>query len=126
MLSYAKHQVGLSAIIFAALTMAASGGCIHYCISLLNPAAYSQPLTIDGLYFSVTSFATVGFGDIHPCTALAKLVCIGEIVSGCLVLVFGANLALTVWIQKFTDARASSDPRRGRDALLNPTSEADN
>jgi hypothetical protein len=106
-LSYPKHQVGLSAIIFAALIMVASCGCIHYCISLLRPSAYSQSLTaIDGLYFSVTTFATVGYGDIYPRTALSKLACIGEIVSGCLVLVFGVNLAMAVWFQKFTDAKA--------------------
>lgn len=106
-LSYKKHQVRLSAIIFAALIMVGCCGCIHYCISLLNPSAYSRPLsTIDSLYFSVTTFATVGYGDIYPRTDLAKLVCIGEIISGCLVLVFGVNLAMTVWFQKFADAKA--------------------
>ena len=109
MLSYAKHQVGLSAIIFAALIIAASFGCIHYSISLLNPASYSQRLTaIDGLYFSVTTFATVGYGDISPHTPAAKLVCVAEIISGCLVLVFGVNLAMAVWLQKFADAKADA------------------
>lgn len=103
MLSYAKHQVGLSAIIFAAMIIAASFGCIHYSISLLDPSSYSQSLTaIDSLYFSVTTFATVGYGDISPHSPLAKLVCVGEIVSGCLVLVFGANLAMSIWLQKFS------------------------
>jgi len=107
-LSYPRHQAGLSKIIFSALIMVASCGCIHYCISLLNPTAYSRTLTaIDGLYFSVTTFATVGYGDIYPRTTLSKLVCIGEIVSGCLVLVFGANLAMAVWLRKFTDARSA-------------------
>lgn len=102
MLSYAKHQVGLSTMIFAAMIIAASFGCIHYSISLLNPSSYSQPLTaIDGFYFSVTTFATVGYGDISPHSPLAKLVCVGEIVSGCLVLVFGVSLAMSVWLQKF-------------------------
>jgi len=109
MLSYKKHQVGLSSIVFAALIMAASCGCIHYCISLLNPSAYFKPLTaIDGLYFSVTTFAMVGYGDIYPRTDLAKLACVGEIVSGCLVLVFGVNLAMTIWVQKFAVAKADS------------------
>lgn len=108
MLSLAKHQVGLSAIIFAAIMIAASFGCIHRCISLMNPSSYSQPLTaIDSLYFSVTTFATVGYGDISPHSPVAKLACVGEIVSGCLVLVFGVNLAMTVWLQKFTDTKAT-------------------
>jgi hypothetical protein len=108
-LSHKKHQSRLSRIIFPALIMTACGGCVHYCISLLNPAAYSKSLSaIDGLYFSVTTFATVGYGDIYPRADLAKLVCVGEIISGCLVLVFGVNLAMTVWVQKFADAKSHS------------------
>jgi hypothetical protein len=108
MLSYPKHQVGLSAIAFAALIIVAAFGCVHYCISLLNPMAYSQRLTaVDGLYFSTTTFATVGYGDIYPRTAASKLACVGEIASGCLVLVFGVSIAMAVWLQKF----ASAEPR---------------
>jgi len=32
---------------------------------------------------------------------LAKLICVGEIITGCLLLVFGVNLAMRVWVQKF-------------------------
>lgn len=106
-----KRQPRLSDIAFAAAIMASSFGCIHYCISILNPSAYSRPLTaIDGLYFSVITFATVGYGDIYPRTDLSKLACIGEIVSGCVVLLFGVNLAMMVWFQKVADS-----PPRGTD-----------
>jgi hypothetical protein len=109
-LSYSKYQIGLSDIVFAAVIMAGSFGCIHYCLSLLKPSAYSRPLTaIDGLYFSVITFATVGYGDIYPSSAVSKLACMAEIVSGCLVLLFGVNLAMMVWFQKFTDTRMDSD-----------------
>jgi hypothetical protein len=95
--------------VFAAAIMASSFGCIHYSISVLDPSAYSRPLSvIDGLYFSVTTFATVGYGDIHPSTDASKLVCIAEIACGCLVLLFGVNLAMMVWFQKFADGR--TDP----------------
>ncbi len=101
-----KHHVRISDIAFAAAIMASSFGCIHYCISILNPSAYSRPLTaIDGLYFSVTTFATVGYGDIYPTRDVSKLACIAEIASGCLVLLFGVNLAMMVWFGKFTDGR---------------------
>ena len=46
-------------------------------LSLATFAArnFSQPLDhTDSLYFTVTVFATVGFGDIVPLTALARLV----------------------------------------------------
>jgi hypothetical protein len=36
--------------------------------------AFSEPLSrTDGLYFTVTTFATVGFGDIAPRTELARI-----------------------------------------------------
>jgi hypothetical protein len=38
-----------------------------------NPQAFSEPLgRTDALYFTVTVFSTVGFGDITPRTALAR------------------------------------------------------
>jgi hypothetical protein len=103
MLSLKRFQVGLSSIVFAAAVIASSLGCVHYCLSLINPSAYSRPLTaIDGLYFSVITFATVGYGDIYPTADASKLLCVSEILSGCLVLVFGVNLVMTVWLQKVT------------------------
>lgn len=37
----------------------------YYIASVSDPAAFSEPLTkLDALYFTVTVFATVGFGDI--------------------------------------------------------------
>jgi hypothetical protein len=107
-----KRHPRLSDIAFAAAIMASSFGCIHYCISILNPSAYSRPLNaIDGLYFSVITFATVGYGDIYPTTDLSKLACIGEIASGCLVLLFGVNLAMMVWFQKVADSPAGGTDR---------------
>ena len=37
---------------------------------------------VDSLYFSVVTLATVGFGDLHPTTDLAKLFTVGYILSG--------------------------------------------
>jgi voltage-gated potassium channel len=39
-----------------------------------DPASFTQPLTrIDALYFTVTVFATVGFGDLAPVTEPARV-----------------------------------------------------
>lgn len=47
----------------------------HYLIGDAVPASYTQTLTrLDALYFSVTMFATVGFGDIAPVTQVARIV----------------------------------------------------
>jgi voltage-gated potassium channel len=46
-----------------------------YCtVSAQQPEAFSEPLSrTDGLYFTMTVFATVGFGDIAPTTELARV-----------------------------------------------------
>jgi voltage-gated potassium channel len=47
----------------------------YYVASQTNPAAFSEPLSrSDALYFSITVFATVGFGDISPVAEGLRLV----------------------------------------------------
>lgn len=44
--------------------------------------SFSQPLTrSDAVYFTVTVFATVGFGDIVPKTEVARLVVTGQMIA---------------------------------------------
>ncbi|MCX5195972.1 ion channel [Streptomyces sp. NBC_00249] len=69
----------------------------YYLLSLNRPGAFSEPLDrTDALYFTVTVFATVGFGDIVPtttgCRALTTVQMIADlIVVGLVVkLLFGA------------------------------------
>jgi voltage-gated potassium channel len=45
--------------------------------------AFTEPLNrTDGLYFTVTTFATVGYGDISPVTELARVVVTVQMVVG--------------------------------------------
>jgi voltage-gated potassium channel Kch len=45
--------------------------------------AFTEPLTrTDGLYFTVTTFATVGYGDISPVTELARVAVTVQMVVG--------------------------------------------
>jgi voltage-gated potassium channel len=45
--------------------------------------AFSEPLNrTDGLYFTVTTFATVGYGDISPVTQLARIAVTVQMVVG--------------------------------------------
>ena len=52
-----------------------------------TPAHFSEPLTrIDALYFAVTTFATVGFGDITAQSQLARGTVTGQILLNLIVL----------------------------------------
>ena len=50
-----------------------------------DPDSFSEPLDhVDALYFTVTTFATVGFGDISPVTQLARILVTVQMVAGLL------------------------------------------
>ncbi len=57
-----------------------------YCtVSGQQADAFSEPLSrTDGLYFTVTVFATVGFGDISPVTELARVLVTVQMLVGLL------------------------------------------
>ena len=53
----------------------------------LSASSFSEPLThTDALYFTVTVFSTVGFGDITPKTEAARLVVTGQMIADLLIL----------------------------------------
>ncbi|WP_081866233.1 potassium channel family protein [Blastococcus sp. URHD0036] len=47
---------------------------VYVVLSASEPAAFTEPMTrVDALYFVVTVFASVGFGDIAPVSQLARV-----------------------------------------------------
>ena len=55
----------------------------HYLINGLDPGSYSEPMTrFDALYFTMTTFATVGFGDITPVSVPARFVTLIQMIGG--------------------------------------------
>lgn len=60
----------------------------HYLIAHNYVHSYSQTMTrLDALYFTLTVFTTVGFGDITPVSELARIVTVLQMV-GDLLLIF--------------------------------------
>ncbi len=60
---------------------------IAYLVGHVHPGSYSQPMTrLDALYFVVTVFTTVGFGDITPVSQVARSVTIVEMLGNLILL----------------------------------------
>jgi Ion channel len=64
-------------------------------IGALSASNFSQPMThTNALYFTVTVFATVGFGDITAKTDAARLVVTGQMIIDLIILGLGAKVIL--------------------------------
>ena len=59
-----------------------------------DPASFSVPVLTrtDALYFTITTFATVGFGDITPTSQVARRIVTGQMVLDLLVLGLGIRV----------------------------------
>ena len=64
-------------------------------MATISAGSFSQAMTrTNALYFTVTVFATVGFGDITPKTDAARLVVIGQMIVDLIILGLGARVIL--------------------------------
>ena len=72
----------LIAAFFSYLLMIYGFGVIYMLISTISPNAFNigNLGLIDGLYFSLVNSSTVGFGDITPKSATAKLIVMAQII----------------------------------------------
>jgi voltage-gated potassium channel len=67
----------------------------YFLMARIGTDQFTQPLTrTDALYFSTTVFATVGFGDIAPVTASARLVVTGQMLIDLVVLGLGLRVII--------------------------------
>lgn len=67
----------------------------YYILSLDDATTFTEPLTrSDSLYFTVTIFATVGFGDISAQTETARLVVTAQMLLDLVVLGLGIQVIL--------------------------------
>ncbi len=71
------------AIVIGVSTLFVVFAATYSVISNGQPDSFSEPLSrTDALYFTVTVFATVGFGDIAPRTDLARIVTMVQMITG--------------------------------------------
>jgi voltage-gated potassium channel len=64
-------------------------------LAALAHGSFNQPMNhTNALYFTVTVFATVGFGDITAQTATARLLVTGQMITDLIILGLGARVIL--------------------------------
>ena len=67
----------------------------YFTMSRNDATAFSAPLSrTDALYFTVTIFSTVGFGDITPKTEAARLVVSAQMILDLIILGLGVRIIL--------------------------------
>lgn len=74
----AKYPImrALETLVYSLLTFMVLFAAIAVQLDNITPGSYTEPLDkIAGFYFSVTTLATVGYGDITPVTNTARVVC---------------------------------------------------
>jgi voltage-gated potassium channel len=87
---------------------------VYVVLGQSDPQAFSEPLSrLDGLYFVVTVFATVGFGDIAPVSEVARAVTTVQMVADLLLI----GLVLKVFLA------AVNQGRRRAERMSRPASE---
>jgi hypothetical protein len=68
---------------------------VYFLMSQSDPTAFTEALSrADALYFGVTVFATVGFGDITPVSQSARMVVTGQMIFNLLVLGVGLRVVV--------------------------------
>ncbi|MGZ4523989.1 MAG: potassium channel family protein, partial [Mycobacteriaceae bacterium] len=92
---------------------------VYFILGQSAVTSFSEPLTrTDALYFTVTVFSTVGFGDITPTTGATRVVVMIQMFGGLLVL--GAGLRLLLGAAQLGQKRRSAERQRGGGADLRP------
>ncbi len=79
----------------------------YYLMDQSTAGSFTEALSrVDSLYFTVTVFATVGFGDITPVTTTARVATIVQMISGLLVISLLARVLVGA-VQRANTARAA-------------------
>ncbi|QFU88938.1 potassium channel family protein [Amycolatopsis sp. YIM 10] len=97
LISHAKHPAlqGIQALALSAPLFLLLFANLYHLLSYNLPPSFTEPLTrTDALYFTVTVFATVGFGDIAPVSQTARVLVTVQMAGNLLVL--GAALRVIV------------------------------
>ncbi len=86
----------LEGVVIAVSTLLVVFAATYAVISNDEPGSFSEPLgRTDALYFTVTVFTTVGFGDIAPRSELARILTMIQMLTGLVVVGLVAKVLLS-------------------------------
>ena len=89
----------------------------YFILSQQTPATFTEALSrSDALYFTITVFATVGFGDISAQDEFARLVVAGQMLLDLIVL----GLGIQVILGAVERGQATQDPNSAKPAPSDP------
>ena len=88
---------------------------VYFVMAQASPASFSHPLTrTDSLYFTVTTFSTVGYGDITATSQTARLIVIAQMILDLLALGLGIRVFIgavqLAWKAQAAPAAATPPP----------------
>jgi len=87
---------------------------VYFLLAESDPGNWSQPMTrLDSLYFTVTVFSTVGFGDITAVSEAARAVTIVQMMSGLILVGVIARLVVGAVHINWDRRRAQEGSSRG-------------
>ena len=73
----------VQAVVIGVSTLLVIFAATYSVISTSRPESFTEPLSrTDALYFTITVFATVGFGDIAPRSDLARIITMVQMITG--------------------------------------------
>jgi voltage-gated potassium channel len=87
---------------------------VYWLLAEDDPTAFNEPLSrVDSTYFTITTFTTTGYGDIHPMTGVARSTATAQMVIGLLILSVVISVAVARAREK-ADAPRDAGARRTR------------
>jgi voltage-gated potassium channel len=107
------------AIVIGASTLLVVFAATYSVISTSRPDSFTEPLSrTDALYFTLTVFATVGFGDIAPRTDVARIVTMIQMITGLIAVGIVGKIvfaAMQKGLRRQEDERAAETDDRAED-----------
>jgi hypothetical protein len=114
------RKLQIRPILWEGLAIVLVFASLYFTLSIQTAKSFNVRLNIlDSVYFSVVTMATVGFGDILPVSAWAKLLCMGQILFGYIYMVIVLATVITVWQRHHV-----TEPEESRDDAVSDSLKA--